>query len=222
MLLLLMVLLIKQKYSGENTFNLYVYDMGREKASQMGNTDVLVFHGSTDAPTVDIYEAKQSISEVKDNLMYGEFAGYLELPTLDYSFQVRTETGQDVVAQFSAPLAGLNLHDSALVVLASGFLNPASNNNGPEFGLFVALPTGGNLIELSTEEVSTSRLQVVHNSGDALADSVDVYVNGALLLNNFAYHTATPFIDVPSGVDLNINIAPKNSNDSSEAVARFT
>jgi hypothetical protein len=210
------------KYSGENTFNLYVYDMGREKASQMGNTDVLVFHGSTDAPTVDIYEAKQSISEVKDNLMYGEFAGYLELPTLDYSFQVRTETGQDVVAQFSAPLAGLNLHDSALVVLASGFLNPASNNNGPEFGLFVALPTGGNLIELSTEEVSTSRLQVVHNSGDALADSVDVYVNGALLLNNFAYHTATPFIDVPSGVDLNINIAPKNSNDSSEAVARFT
>jgi hypothetical protein len=210
------------KYSGENTFNLYVYDMGREKASQMGNTDVLVFHGSTDAPTVDIYEAKQSISEVKDNLMYGEFAGYLELPTLDYSFQVRTETGQDVVAQFSAPLAGLNLHDSALLVLASGFLNPASNNNGPEFGLFVALPTGGNLIELSTEEVSTSRLQVVHNSGDALADSVDVYVNGALLLNNFAYHTATPFIDVPSGVDLNINIAPKNSNDSSEAVARFT
>ena len=49
--------------------------------------------------------------------------------------------------------------DSALVVVASGFLNPAVNSNGPAFGLWVALPNGGALIPLPT----TSGLGVDEN-----------------------------------------------------------
>jgi len=33
-------------------------------------------------------------------------------------------------------------------VVASGFLNPANNSNGSGFGLYVALPSGGNLVAL--------------------------------------------------------------------------
>ena len=54
----------------------------------------------------------------------------------------------------------------------------------------------------------TARLQVIHNAADPLAASVDVYINGNKALDNFAFRTATPFIDVPSGADLNIGIAP--------------
>ena len=54
------------------------------------------------------------------------------------------------VAAYQAPLATLNLTDAALVVVASGFLDPTVNSNGPAFGLWVALPSGGNLIELPT------------------------------------------------------------------------
>ena len=51
-----------------------------------------------------------------------------------------------------------------------------------------------------------ARLQVIHNAADPIADEVDVYLNGTLALDNFAFRTATPFIDVPAGVEINIGL----------------
>jgi hypothetical protein len=61
---------------------------------------------------------------------------------------VRTEDGSTTVAAYSAPLQTLGLEGAAITVVASGFLNPANNSNGPAFGLYVALATGGDLIPL--------------------------------------------------------------------------
>lgn len=52
------------------------------------------------------------------------------------------------VGTFDADLSALA--GNAITVLASGFLSPNDDNNGMPFGLFVALPTGGQLLELST------------------------------------------------------------------------
>ena len=52
---------------------------------------------------------------------------------------------------------------------------------------------------MSFLNAQTARLQVIHNSADVAADQVDVYLNGTLLLDNFAFRTATPFIDAPAG-----------------------
>jgi hypothetical protein len=40
--------------------------------------------------------------------------------------------------------------------LASGFLNPANNSNGPAFGLYVAKSTGGALIALPVNNLATN------------------------------------------------------------------
>jgi len=122
--------------------------MGREEASMSGNTDVLVFHGSTDAPTVDVVETGAGAGTIVDDLMYGDFQGYLELPTADYQLSIKDETGDVTVAVFEAPLSTLGLDGAALVTVASGFLNPDNNSDGPAFGLWVALPAGGDLVEL--------------------------------------------------------------------------
>jgi hypothetical protein len=133
-------------YTPSPTFNLDVYPMGREAASQSGNTDILVMHGSTDAPVVDI---KAGNVTLVDNLAYGSFDGYLEVPTAELVIDIADQSGATVLLQYSAPLATLGLQGAALAVVASGFLDPTNNSNSNNtFGLWVALPSGGNMIPL--------------------------------------------------------------------------
>jgi hypothetical protein len=209
-------------YNPATPFDIYVYAMGRESASNPANSDVLVFHGSTDAPVVDIVEVGVGAGTIVNDIAYGSYAGYLELPNADYRLQVRDQTGTTTVAEYLAPLATLNLSGYAAVAVASGFLDPTANNNGPTFGIFVALPSGGQLVELPGVEISTARLQVIHNSADAAASVVDVWINDQLLIDNFAFRTSTPFIDAPAGVDFDVVIQPSNSTDTTNALARFT
>lgn len=207
-------------YSPATPFSLAIYDGAREVAQGTG-TDVLVLHGCTDAPTVDVFESAVVSTTIVDNASYGDFAGYLELPTVDFTLQVRTADNSAIVAAYQAPLATLGLQGAALTVLASGFLNPAANSNGPAFGLWVALPSGGALVELPSATIPTARLQAIHNSADLAAAEVDVYLNGALLVDDFAFRTATPFVDVQAGVDLTLSIAPGNSTSVNDAIANF-
>jgi hypothetical protein len=144
-------------YSPATPFDLLVYGLGRTEATSPTNTDVLVFHGSTDAPTVDVVAV--GAGTIVDDLSYSEFAGYLELPTADYVLEVKDETGTTTVKAYNAPLAELELDGVALTVLASGFLNPANNSDGPAFGLWVALPSGGDLIPLPERVDNSTRPQ---------------------------------------------------------------
>ena len=143
-------------YDPAEPFGLFAFDTGQEQAGVAENTDVLVFHGSTDAPTVSVWETDVVDGEIISDFAFGDFAGYLELATQDYILEVRDETGETTVAAYQAPLATLNLEGQAIVVLASGFLNPENNSDGEAFGLFVALPAGGDLVELPLYEDDTN------------------------------------------------------------------
>lgn len=201
-------------YNPSPDFGLDVFANARETASDPQEVDVLVYHGSTDAPTVDVKEVLVGAGTVVNDISYQGFQGYLELPYADYSLQIRNAAGTDVVAQFNAPLSALPVQGAALTVLASGFLNPGNNSTGPAFGLWAAGPAGGPLIQLPSTAVSTTRAQIIHNCADAAAATVDVWVNGTLLpeLNNVDFRTATPFLDVPAGTPVSIAIQPANSN----------
>ncbi|MFW6053829.1 MAG: DUF4397 domain-containing protein, partial [Persicimonas sp.] len=58
-----------------------------------------------------------------------------------------------------------------------------------------------------------ARVQVLHNAADPAASTVDVFANGELLVDDFEFRTATPFVDVPAGVDLTIAIAAPDAAD---------
>jgi hypothetical protein len=64
----------------------------------------------------------------------------------------------------------------------------------------------------------TARLQIIHNSP---TPTVDIWVNGQPFLTNFEYRTATPYVDVPAGVLLDIGVAPSPSDDPSDIIANF-
>ncbi len=215
-------IVIPTGYNPPTPFNIYVYDMGRESAKLSSNTDVLVFHGSTDAPVVDVVEVAVPAGTVVNDLPYAGFAGYLELPTADYSLQIRDQSGTTVVAQYAAPLATLGLAGQALAVVASGFLNPAVNNDGPAFGLWVALPSGGQLIPLPSVPISTARVQLIHNSADIAAQEVDIWIGSQKVFDDFQFRTATPFIEAPANINLEVTVAPSNSSEVSEGLATFS
>ncbi|MBN1885844.1 MAG: CHRD domain-containing protein [Candidatus Krumholzibacteriota bacterium] len=198
----------------ETGFTLFVKAGAREAASCAAMVDLFVLHGSTDAPTVDVYA--RDVGRLVDDAAYGDMTGYLEVNAQTYVVNI-TPGGSDtpVVASYIADLGGLG--GGAAVVFASGFFDPSANGGGPGFGLFAALPDG-TVIELPA---SLARLQVIHNAADSGADTVDVWVNGALLLDDFAFRTATPFVDVPGEVPLAIGVAPPTSTTAGDAIATF-
>lgn len=118
-------------------FTLFINAAGRESGSG-GNVEFAVLHGSSDAPTVDV--VARGVATLVNNAAYGDITGYIAVPPSVYTLDVKDSSGTVTVATFSADLSGLA--NGTATVFASGFLNPAPNQNGPAFGLYAALANG--------------------------------------------------------------------------------
>jgi len=179
-------------YMPSPAFGLDIYNQGREEAMNQGmnETDVLVYHGSTDAPVVDVAETGVGAGTIVDDIAYGGFQGYLELGTVNYELTIQDETGAVDVATFDAPLQSLMLDDAAITVLASGFLDPSMNSNGAGFGLWVSLGTGGNLIPLSNV-TGVEEVEVINN---------------ASLFPNPTNDNATMVFDLDDNANINLEV----------------
>ncbi|NJN35046.1 MAG: DUF4397 domain-containing protein [Saprospiraceae bacterium] len=201
-------------------FGLAVTDMGRETVTPAANVGITFFHGSPDAPAVDILAGT---SVLFGNTSYGNFAsaGYANVPAnATYNLAV-TPAGANstVVARYSANLsfwAG-----RTAVVVASGFLGRQGIDD--RFEPFVVLSNGGTFpltvvqAPAGPAPTNTARLQVIHNSP---TPTVDIYVNGALTLDNFAFRTATPYLSLPAG-NYTIGVAGANSTSVRDTIASF-
>ena len=194
-------------------FNLLVRDNIRDAAASSGEVDFIVLHGATDAPTVDVIP-QSSATALVAGAAYTDITSYLTVLAAAYRLNI-TPAGDNstIVASYNVDLSTLG--GGAAVVFASGFLNPAANQNGPAFGLFAALPNG-TVVEFSLN--TNARVQVIHNAADPAAAVVDVYGNSDPLIPDFAFRTATPFIDVPAGVDITIGIAPGTSTSVNDTI----
>ena len=116
------------------TANLYGYPS--QDAADASSVAVVALHGATDAPTVDV---RTSGTVLVDNAVYTDGAPIMA-PAANLVLDVTTADGSTVVASFQADLTALG--GQSATVLASGFLNPAANQNGPAFGLLAVLEDG--------------------------------------------------------------------------------
>jgi len=186
------------------------------------STYLSIVHGSTDAPSVDlvIRKGNNELVELTD-LTYGNDITGAKLPTDNYFIDVIVSSNSTLLQTLNVPLAALGLSDSAVVVFASGFLNPAANNNGKAFGIFAAL-SNGDVIEIPLQ--TTFRLQVFHNCADPAADTVDIWLinnttnTNTKLLSNFAFRTATPYINAPAAQDISVGVAPAGSTTVGDVI----
>ena len=138
---------------------------------QEGNSDdqhfaLKVMHGATDAPAVDIYANGELLVE---NLAYGDFQGYLQVPVDDYTLDITAHGSTESVASFSAPLSTYG--GLSGIVYASGFLSPAETDS--VFTLVLTTPSG--------------YVVTLPATGTALATETfeNTVPNGFVLLQNF-------------------------------------
>ncbi|HLP28369.1 MAG TPA: DUF4397 domain-containing protein [Candidatus Didemnitutus sp.] len=197
------------------TFDVYPV-AGRTEAKESGTVDLFAWHGSTDAPAVDVVAGG---SRLIQGISYGSASSYLTVPPGVYDLGI-APTGGAPIATFRADVSGLG--GAAIVIVASGFLDPAANGGGPAFGLFAVAPTGGDFIVLpSVPTPPTALVQIIHNAADPGASVVDVWAGTSRLVNDLAFRTATEFLLVPAGVEIPIGIAPGTSDTSAQTLATF-
>ncbi|REL29119.1 DUF4397 domain-containing protein [Rhodohalobacter sp. SW132] len=190
-------------------FSLEVYGAGQTEASDPAMTDINIHHGSPDAPAVDIYLTQVEDAAAVPNLAFPEFTGYVPLSPQNEIVGI-AGAGGDVLVEFEAPLADLGLEGGALVVLASGFFTDyAGEDNG--FGLLAVLPDGTTVLLDAVTDADMANVQIIHNSPDPAAASVDVFVNGELTLPGVEFRTATPFLELPGDTPLDIVVSPEDA-----------
>ncbi|TAE89855.1 MAG: T9SS C-terminal target domain-containing protein [Bacteroidetes bacterium] len=210
-------------FTPQQPFNLAVIGSALENGTG-GKVKVAVHHGSTDAPAVDLFaRAPETTSQLSllTNVGYGATAGYLELDEQDALIDVHVAGDENPLLTYAAPLSTLNLGDSAVVIFASGFLNPSLNNNGKSFGLFASTQTG-RVVPLPA--VTNARLMAIHNCADPAADSVDIWLinnttnTATKIVPNFAFRKATGYVDIPGNAELALGVALPGSDDRSDII----
>ena len=198
-------------------FKLFPIAGARTKADSSASVDIKVFHGVTDVGQVDIYAGENKLlSEVG----YGVSSDYLSVPPSTYVLGVAPAGGKPI-ARFTADVSTLG--GQAITVIASGFLNPAANADGAAFGLFAVRASGGAFLPLpAVQEAEKARVRIVHNAADPAAAKVDVYVDGALTVDDFAFRAVTPLLELEPGKAYKIGVAPGTSTSAADTLKSFT
>ena len=76
----------------------------------------------------------------------------------------------------------------------------------------------GILLLMSAVQAQMARVQAIHNCPDTAADTVDVWLNNTLLIDDFAYKTASPYIDAPAGITFDLSITASDAADTVGAI----
>ena len=197
-------------------FNVFPIAKARTKGDGSSAVDIKVFHGATDVGAVDIYAGD---NKLLSKVGYGVSSDYLTVPAASYVIGV-APTGAQPIARFTADVTKLG--GQAITVLASGFLDPAANKNGAAFGLFAVTSDGGAFLPLpAAPAAEKARVQIVHNAADPAAAKVDVYVDGALTVDDFAFRSATPVLELEPGKSYAIGVAPGTSKSAADTLKSF-
>lgn len=87
-----------------------------------------------------------------------------------------------------------------------------------KISFFKALAIGAMVFTLANQAHAQARVQVIHNSGDSTVRTVDFWVNGAKVLENMEYQAGSPYLTMPSGMNLAVEVKRRGSTAASPAL----
>ncbi len=173
----------KTANGGAIKINVYPVSTARVRsAGGDGFVDLMAFHGTTDAPMLDV--VMPQINDVPvDDLSYATFTDYATVPALGGRVQLDVMDGSQsrILSSFFGDLSVYS--GQAITIFSSGFLDPRRNQNGADFGLFAALADGTVIpLEKGTPENRTNESmqlkRVVKLSPNPAESWVNIDLNG--------------------------------------------
>lgn len=143
-------------YTPSKPLNINIFDQAREHGSSSNNVDMLIAHGSTDAPVIDLRNHTTGNLLVND-LGYGEFSNYISFTPTVHLINTTDAAGAQLI-RHRAILTGAE--GMAITVVSAGFMDPAKNSNGIPFGYYFTTPEGGQLTDVpevvSVKDIATA------------------------------------------------------------------
>jgi hypothetical protein len=188
-------------------FTLLTSALASEEAQYPDSIQSVLVHSVSWVPALQVSAQGQGV--LIDSLGYPSFTSTFQFRAGRTLIDFRSfETG-DLLATFAG-----NLPNDALghpMTWIFGSLDPEED----DYFLTGILENG---TQIDFTRINYVKAQVIHNSPSS---PVDIYINDFLLLDNFNYRSATPFVDLPAGIDISIGIAPANSQSSADTLANF-
>lgn len=155
------------------------------------NVDFTIYHGATDAPSVDVFA--RNVGLLAENVAYTDVtAEYLSVAAAPYVLDINVTGTSTTAATFLADLSTLG--GSSAIVLASGFLDPAANQDGPAFGLIAVLANGTvvNLPAFEASDISEAR---------GVENNTVVQVKGIITTPDYGFNNAEFYLqDTTAGI----------------------
>jgi hypothetical protein len=124
-------------------FDVLIKSPAEFDAASPSDFDFFMINGITDAPPLNLVPSGGPY--LLTDVPYADQTNYVSLPSEFYTLYLQDTLGNTLVNGFANFLA---FQSQSAVLLASGFLHPDSNNNGPALGLFMVPTTGGQFIPL--------------------------------------------------------------------------
>ncbi|MEO7177085.1 MAG: DUF4397 domain-containing protein [Saprospiraceae bacterium] len=173
-----------------------IFNEGTSTSNGSGTVNLLFAHGSPQLQAIDV-DIRDQGSLVND-IAFKEFAQFYSLPPQSYLLDVKLDILPDIIQSYTLNLS--TYANQAITLITSGYVN-----NNPAFGLYVVL-NNGNVFPLPATPLA--KVQFIQNSA---AQTIDVYAQNQLLVNNIQYRSASGFLDVPAGQAVQIGVALANS-----------
>ena len=173
---------------------LAVFEGGKEVSAQRRNIDLLFFHGTPDAPGVDVTTGGNVIF---DNVSYGQFSnGYITVPADSYTLNVTP--AEDNNANVATYLANIAFWiNKAAVVFASGSLGDGT------FQVWIALSNGGTFpLALPRSAELTNILPAAATAG--LVSVENLLVLGAYPNPSNAENTLRFILNTPGALNIDL------------------
>ncbi|QDV34454.1 DUF4397 domain-containing protein [Tautonia plasticadhaerens] len=169
--------------------------------------DVRFFHLSPDTPAVDVLAgaSEDTKAPIVEGLSYPNGTGYLPVPTGNYFIDVTPAGMPSMVA--------IDLNDIALdgatsyTAAAIGTLDDSDD-----------VPLTALLLEDNAVVSDLAQLRIVHASPDA--GLVDIFVDGGLALDDFAFGSATGYLGLAAGL-YDIEIVQASTGDTLAAFSQL-